>query len=99
MTDQTPQTEAGRRVLDLLGPPNPDHCESCAEEYGLVAAIEAQARAEGLDVEVLAQAYANVEGAGEWTPDGRIASAWVYGRVANLAMEYRAILAARRDEG
>jgi hypothetical protein len=41
-----------------------------------------------LDVERLTQAYTNIEGAGEWTPNGRIASGWVAGRVAAIAREY-----------
>ncbi len=48
MTDQTPRTEAGRDVVRLSSP------EDKAMALVAVLAIEAQARTEALDVEVLA---------------------------------------------
>lgn len=68
--------------------PEPNRSLMVAVAGEVRAALAATPPETGLDVGVLVQAYANVEGAGEWTAKGRIPPSWVPHRVAAIAAEY-----------
>jgi hypothetical protein len=89
MTDQTPRTEAGRRLLD-------DHSNAavyCGRNDDLmtadILAIEAEARAEALDVEVLARAIHHAHKPDPIDIEG----------ARQVATRYRAILAGETEHG
>ncbi len=89
-----PTTEAGRRVMEYIRDDLPD-------EYpmwlGHIRAIEAQARTEALDVEVLAEALNNTVGKSGWlrlTPSDAV-SEWV-ANAEVIAAEYARLT---REEG
>ncbi len=91
MTDQTPRTATGRKVVAIYGGEMVDNVR------GIEAEAAAQARAEGLDVEVLEEAMASSDGVKwprSWVRNDAHQFSWI---ARQVAARYRAILAGETE--